>query len=245
MDPLGTLTIFGAVICYILALQWGGTTKAWSDSEVVGTLVGFAVLIVAFIIIEWKGGERAMLPTYIMGRRDVAVLCAYVFFLAGSFFELLYYLPIYFQSVDGVSASASGVRNIPFVLGVSIFTVLSGGMISAFGYYVPWLYAGSVFATIGNGLIYTLDIGTPSSKWIGYQALTGIGIGLSFQVPMIANQAFVKVKDIPTVTAATLCKYSPCSLFPPPLPYYLTTTSSQPSSSEKSLTDCTHQSSKP
>jgi len=37
---------------------------------------------------------------------------------AGEFFALLYYLPIYFQSVDGVSASESGIRNIPLVLGV-------------------------------------------------------------------------------------------------------------------------------
>lgn len=37
---------------------------------------------------------------------------------AGSFFVLLYYLPIYFQSVDGVSASESGVRNLPLVLAV-------------------------------------------------------------------------------------------------------------------------------
>ena len=37
---------------------------------------------------------------------------------AGGFFLLLYYLPIYFQSVDGVSASQSGINNIPLVLGV-------------------------------------------------------------------------------------------------------------------------------
>lgn len=135
--------------------------------------------------------------------------------LAGSFFMLLYYLPIYFQSVDNVSASQSGVRNIPFVLGVSICTIISGGMISALGWYVPWLFVGSILATIGNGLLYTLDIGTSSPKWIGYQALTGIGLGFSVQVPMIANQAFVKVRDIPPVTAATLCKYPFLNPLPP------------------------------
>lgn len=31
---------------------------------------------------------------------------------------MLYYLPLYFQSVDNVSASESGIRNIPLVLGV-------------------------------------------------------------------------------------------------------------------------------
>ena len=79
-------------------------------------------------------------------------------------------------------------------------------MITAFGVYVPWLLAGSSLATIGVGLIYTLDIGTPSSKWIGYQALAGIGLGFAFQVPMIANQSFVKMSEISSVTAITLCK---------------------------------------
>lgn len=143
---------------------------------------------------------------------------------AGAFFAMLYYLPIYFQSVDGVSASESGIRNIPLVLGVctsctistlicprlmnsAIFTVVSGGLITKYGFYVPFLLAGSSLATIGAGLIYTLDIGSPSSHWIGYQALAGIGIGLSIQVPIIANQAFVSMSDISSITAITLCKY--------------------------------------
>ncbi len=90
---------------------------------------------------------------------------------------------------------------------VAFFTIASGGLISTFGVYVPILLAGSVIATIGSGLLYTLDIGSPSSHWIAYQALAGIGIGLSIQVPIIANQAFVKPSQISSVTAITLCKY--------------------------------------
>ena len=72
---------------------------------------------------------------------------------------------------------------------------------------MPFLLAGSALATIGAGLLYTLDVGSPSSHWIGYQALAGIGIGLSIQVPIIANQSFVKVSEISSITAVTLCKY--------------------------------------
>jgi len=75
-----------------------------------------------------------------------------------------------------------------------------------YGIYVPFLLVASILATIGAGLIYTIDIGTSSSKWIGYQALAGIGIGLGLQVPMIANQAFVQMSEISSVTAITLCK---------------------------------------
>lgn len=84
--------------------------------------------------------------------------------------------------------------------------MLSGGLITVYGIYVPFLVGGSVLATIGTGLIYTLNIGSSSSKWIGYQALAGIGLGFAFQVPMIANQAFVKMSEISSVTAVTLCK---------------------------------------
>lgn len=204
MDPLGTFVVMAAIICYILALQWGGTTRPWSDSKVIGTLVGFGLLIGLFGVIEWYMGDRALLQGSIIGNRAILVNCLYIFFLAGAFFALLYYLPIYFQSVHNVSASQSGIDNLPLVLGISLFTVISGGLISKFGIFVPFLLGGSTLATIGAGLTYTLDIGTSSSHWIGYQALAGIGIGLSVQVPIIANQAFVKITEISSVTAVTL-----------------------------------------
>lgn len=65
---------------------------------------------------------------------------------------------------------------------------------------------GAIITTVGAGLIYTLDIGSSSSKWIGYQALVGIGCGVCFQVPIIVNQAEVNPSDIASVTAVTLCE---------------------------------------
>lgn len=108
MDPLGTLLVMAAIICYILALQWGGTTRSWDDSSVIGTLVGFAILAILFGANEWYVGERALLPGSLICNRAIMANCLYIFFFAGSFFTLLYYLPLYFQSVDGVSASQSG-----------------------------------------------------------------------------------------------------------------------------------------
>ena len=90
---------------------------------------------------------------------------------------------------------------------IALFSVLSGALISVYGVYVPFLLAGGAITTIGAGLLYTLDVGSPASHWIGYQALAGIGIGLSIQVPIIANQSFVKVSEISSITAVTLCEY--------------------------------------
>ena len=45
-------------------------------------------------------------------------------------------MPIYFQSIQGVSAVESGIRFIALVVPQVVATVIVGGIISRFGYYV-------------------------------------------------------------------------------------------------------------
>lgn len=204
MDLPGTFTIMAAVVCYLLALQWGGVSKAWNSRDVIGVLVGFGVLVIVFIIIEWRMGERALMPARILKQRNILVCCLYVLFVVGPMFILIYYLPIYFQSIKNVSASESGVHNVPFILTVSIFTIISGGLITAFGQFGYLMIIGSVIATIGSGLIYMFDINTGPGKWIGYQIVAGVGTGLAGQISIIVNQASVEPSDLATVSAVTL-----------------------------------------
>jgi MFS family permease len=207
MDLPGTFTVMAAVICYILALQWGGQSKAWSSSDVIGTLIGFGLLTILFLVIEYYQGERAIIIGRLLKDRTVAVGCAFISFLGGGFFLLLYYIPIYFQVVSGVTASQSGVRNLPLILGTSIATIISGGLISAYGHFVPFLILGAVGSTIGSGLLYSLSTTSGHSMWIGYQALAGLGIGLCLQIPVISAQAVVAPGDLSSVTAMILCQF--------------------------------------
>jgi hypothetical protein len=204
MDLPGTFVIMAAVICYLLALQWGGVTKSWKDSTVIGTLVGFALLVIVFIGIEWYSGERALIPFRILKNRNVAVASAYVLFVVGPMFIMIYYLPIYFQSIKNVSASDSGVRNIPLILSVSLLTILSGGLITVFGQFGYLMIIAAVIETIGSGLIYMFEIDTSSGKWIGYQIVCGVGIGLGCQISIIVNQGIVDPSDLASVSAITL-----------------------------------------
>lgn len=203
MDLVGTFTIMAAVVCYLLSLQWGGATKSWSDSDVVGTLVGFGLLLILFIAIEWWMGERALIPGRILKERNILVSCIYVF-LVGPMFVLIYYLSIYFQSIKDVSAAQSGIRNIPFILAVSLLTILSGGLITAFGQFSYLMILASVLSTVGSGLIYMFEIDTDAGKWIGYQIVAGVGVGLGCQIAIIVNQASVAPSDLASVSAVTL-----------------------------------------
>jgi MFS transporter, DHA2 family, glioxin efflux transporter len=204
MDLPGSFTLMAAVVCYLLAMQWGGTSRAWSSGSVIGTLVAFGVLMIAFIGIEWYSGDHAVIQFRFLKNRTIAAQSAYVFFASAAFFTMVYYLPLYFQSTRNASAAKSGINNLPLVLGASLLTVASGVLITVFGHYVPLMIAGSAIATVGAGLIYTLEINSGSDKWIGYQALSGIGLGLIFQIPIIVNQTLVTPSDLSSVTAQTL-----------------------------------------
>lgn len=94
--------------------------------------------------------------------------------------------------------------NLPLIIAVVIVSILAGGLVTACGYYTPFMIASSVIMTIGAGLLTTLETDSNHSKWIGYQALFGIGLGLGMQQPMIVAQTALKVEDIPSGTAIVM-----------------------------------------
>jgi MFS transporter, DHA2 family, glioxin efflux transporter len=79
MDIIGTATILVSIVLLVLALQWGGVTKAWNSSAIVGTVVGFAIVLTIFIANEWYQGERSLLAPSVLRRRHIWVGCIYGF----------------------------------------------------------------------------------------------------------------------------------------------------------------------
>ncbi|OQD93527.1 hypothetical protein PENSOL_c032G03845 [Penicillium solitum] len=207
MDPIATALTMGALACFLLVLQYGDVSHAWDSSVVIGLLVGFDVIVIALIIAEIWQGERAMLTPRIMRKGTVWVSSVWGFF-AGPYFVTLYYLPIYFQSIDNISPIASGVRNIPLIIMFGIATYGSGRAITKTDIATPYMAAGSVIVTIAAGLLFTLDIETSTGKWVGYQILAGFGYGLALQVPVVVAQAFAAPSDMAPTTAIIISKFS-------------------------------------
>lgn len=204
MDPVGAIFAMGAVISYILALHYGGLMYPWNSSRVVGLLVSFVVLSAAFAVWEWCQEDRAMVPYRLAGDRVYLVSSAYAFFFSGAYFLIIYYLPIYFQSIDNVSPEMSGVRNLPLILAVTISMLASGAYISTTGIAAPITVVGTAMGVVCTGLLYTLDIGTSKGKWIGYQIIGGVGWGIASQIPIITVQATAPATDLAEVTAILL-----------------------------------------
>ncbi|KAF2259788.1 MFS general substrate transporter [Lojkania enalia] len=204
MDPLGIVLILASLVCYMLALEWAGVHKGWSSADVVGTLVGWIVLTICFVISQLYQGERSMIVPAQLKRRLVWSGSFFIFFLNAANFLMIYYLPIYFQAIQGASPSSSGVRNLPYILASSLCTVAQGHLIRLFPHPHPFMVGGAVVFTVGAGLLYTLDIGSSTGKYVGYQILVGAGIGTAIQVPVISAQAKTPPADLSTATSIIL-----------------------------------------
>ncbi|KAK5091212.1 hypothetical protein LTR05_001392 [Lithohypha guttulata] len=205
IDILGALFLISAIVCLLLALQWGGSVYPWSDSKVWGSLLGFGLLLIIFIGIQIKRGDMATLPPRIVVKqRTILASALFSTFLAMALYTHIYYLPFYFQAVKGTSAEGSGIRTIPYLVSNTLAAIVVGGSVTVMGYYVPFLWVGSAIFTIGAGLIYTLKVQSSAGMWIGYQILAGAGAGACVQIPFIAVQVVLNKKDMPTGNAIAI-----------------------------------------
>lgn len=169
--------------------------------RIVSLFVLFGFLTIVFIGIQFWKQETATVPPRIVSQRSMAFAAWFVLFLGGSFFGILYYIPIWFQAIKGTTATDSGVRNLPLILGLVLMLLVSGGAVTVFGYYTPWMIASSILMSIGVGLLSTLKVDSGHAKWIGYQIIYGFGVGFGMQQPIIASQTVLKLEDIPVGTS--------------------------------------------
>jgi hypothetical protein len=200
-DLVGTVLFIPGIISLLLALQWGGTKYPWSNGRIIALFVIFVVLITGFVASQIYYKEKATVPPRIFMNRSVWSSSFFSACLGSSFFIMVYYLPFWFQGVKGTSAIESGIRNLPMILSLVIFSIISGGLVTTFGYYAPFILASVVLMSIGAGMLATLSVHSGAGEWIGYQILFGIGIGMGMQQTMVAVQASLPLDDIAVGTA--------------------------------------------
>ena len=205
VDPVGIALAMGGITCFILALQYGGNTHPWNSSTVIGLLIGFGLLAITLVAWEIWLDEYAMMLPRLYKERSLSTTAPFQFFFMGSYIVLLYYLPIYFQSILGASPILSGVYNLPLVLAAAVFALAGGAVVMQTGRAQQVMFVGSMTATIAIGLIYTLDIGTSTGKWVGYQFFTGATMAFAIMHGLTIAQANVGPEDLSAATANLLC----------------------------------------
>ncbi|MFJ6772894.1 MDR family MFS transporter, partial [Kitasatospora sp. NPDC091257] len=200
VDYLGIVLVAVGAGALILATSWGGNQYAWSSGVIIGLFVGGALALGLFCWVETRAVEP-MLPMRLF-RNPVFTVCSVLSFIVGfAMLGALTFLPTFLQYVDGDSATVSGVRTLPMVIGLLIASIASGNAVSKTGKYRVFPIVGTAVMALGLYLLSRLEPDTGSALASLYMFVLGVGIGLSMQVLTIAVQNTVDYADLGTATS--------------------------------------------
>lgn len=128
LDLGGCFTFVPAIFMFLVAMQTGGEHGVWNSATVIGLFVGSAVTMLLFVAWEWRRGDRAMIPGNVVKRRTVVFTCLFASTHMGALTIASYYLPAWFQAVQGVGPLDSGIRMLPTVITQIISTIVASGL---------------------------------------------------------------------------------------------------------------------
>ncbi|KAJ3045233.1 hypothetical protein HDV00_011105 [Rhizophlyctis rosea] len=231
VDFPGTFLLVTAVIFFLIPLQGGGTQYAWDSGIVIGLLVAGVVVTAAFVWVEAKYAVEPVIPFELFRNKHAVAVFATAFTIGMAFMPLIFYAPLYFQVVNGDTATQAGIATIPLIMGVVVFSIITGIACSITGIYMPWLTLGGVILTLGAGLMATMDEGSTKGQQVGYLLIAGIGVGLCIQTVLMAAQASVSEELLAVVTSNTnfwqtigsvLALAITSAVFNNKVPYYIT-----------------------
>ncbi|TDL18128.1 MFS general substrate transporter [Rickenella mellea] len=198
-DFFGHFLIISGIVCFLIGFS--SSQISWSSAEAISTIVVGSVLFVAGAINEVYTSKDPIIPPRLFKTRTTAGALSIVFIHAVTFFCASFYIPVYFQSL-GSSATHAAIQQMPFALVASALAVISGGIVSKTGQYRPVMWWGCTVMTLGYGLMIMLDEKSTRAQQEITILIPALGIGCLYLAPMIALQAAMPLKDIPTATAA-------------------------------------------
>lgn len=119
-----------SIVCLLLSLQWGGVVYPWSNWRCILLLGVFGITLIFWVYVQYRRRDRATVPLRIIRQRSVGFGAIYTMAAFGAATTMLYYLPIWFQAVRGVSALKAGVDLCPLMLSWAVVLVISAQLVS-------------------------------------------------------------------------------------------------------------------
>ena len=188
LDYPGMAALTLAVVPTLVALSLAGDRYAWMSPQIGALLVFGLVAAGLFVRIERNAGNPIM-PLDIYRNRMVSASAAITIFTSFGLYGSILFTPLFFQAVQGVSASGSGGLLAPMLLGLVFGAILSGQLLSRMGgRYRLQAVVGTGLMTAGMVLIATLNVETPLFQSLGYIAITGFGMGTTLSTVTVAVQ---------------------------------------------------------
>jgi EmrB/QacA subfamily drug resistance transporter len=200
VDYAGGALLATALTSVLLVTSWGGREFPWGSAEIAGLAVTAVALLGAFAVRQRSAPEPIM-PPHLFREPVFVVVSAALFLSTLAFFAVIVFMPIFLQTVEGASATGSGLLLLPLLGGATLTTFVSGRVISRTGRYKAFPVAGLALMAAGLAGLSRMGTGTSELTASLLLALFGLGFGMVSQVLTLAIQNAVDHRDLGIATA--------------------------------------------
>ncbi len=200
IDYLGILLVGLGATGLTLATSWGGTAYPWGSPAIIGLFAASAAALAIFVRVELRAAEP-VLPIRLFASPVFTVCCVLSFVVGFAMLGALTFLPTFMQFVDGVSATVSGLRTLPMVVGLLITSMGSGALVGRTGRYKIFPVVGTAVMAVGFVLLSQMTASTPVWRQSLDLFILGAGIGLCMQVLILTVQNTVDFQDLGVATS--------------------------------------------
>jgi EmrB/QacA subfamily drug resistance transporter len=198
LDTAGVVTMTLTIVPILIALTLAEDGD-WAAPGVIACFAIGLVSLLAFLVTETRA-EDPVIPLSLFRNRTFAVSGAATFLSSFAFGVLIILLPLWFQVVQGASATASGYDLLPFLLGLIVCSVVSGIVVSRTGRYKLLTIGGAVVLAVGLALFTNLRADTPTPVLWAWMIVAGLGVGPTMTVFTVIVQNAVPFKFMGTAT---------------------------------------------
>ncbi|MFF8610332.1 MDR family MFS transporter [Streptomyces sp. NPDC015346] len=202
IDFLGAALLTVGITAIVLVTTWGGTEYAWGSAMIVGLSVAGVAALAAFLRVETRASDPVV-PLHIFRSRNFTLMSVIGFLTGFVMFGAVLFLPLFQQSVQGASATNSGLLLLPMLMAMMVVSLVSGRITTSSGKYKIFPIIGTALMVIGLFLLAQMDTGTSRLTSGVYMAVLGAGMGFLMQITMLVAQNSVEMKDMGVASSAT------------------------------------------
>jgi EmrB/QacA subfamily drug resistance transporter len=199
IDFLGVVLLVAGLVPLLIGLSLAGD-GGWTTTVVLLVAAG-VVLLAAFFYVETRVAANPIVPFGMFRNNQFAVMAVVAFFSAFAMMGTIFYVPLLYQGVLGVSATHSGSLLIPMMIALMVSSPITGKVLPRIPRYR--FLAAFAFAAMSAGMLLLSQVGPESGQTLTVVAMVLIGAGIGISMPMATTvvQSAVDMKLLGVATS--------------------------------------------
>jgi EmrB/QacA subfamily drug resistance transporter len=200
LDIIGALLMMTATVLLLLALSWGGSRYAWTSPQLLA-LAGTAFAAWVLLVLRLLSATEPLIPIAVLSNQVVrqATLCS--FFALGSYVGMAVYLPVYLQTITGLSVAGAGLATIPLMACTTLGAFAGSMSMRKLDRYRITPLVGLLSAAVAIALMAWKAESMSLGLFFVLSTVVATGLGSMFSLIAVSLQSSVARHDLGTTMA--------------------------------------------